>query len=80
MLCPRRKLEKSAPLMNKATVSRRRRLQHINTLTVCRGQLSSVSRECIGSKLYCFVTGTCVCEQLAQGCYLKAEPLTVTQL
>ena len=30
-------------------------------------------RPLTGTELYCLVTGTCVCEQLAQGCYLKAE-------
>ena len=30
-------------------------------------------RPLTGTKLYCLVTGTCVCEQLVEGCYLKAE-------
>jgi len=30
-------------------------------------------RPLTGTKLYCLVTEAHVCEQLAQGCYLKAE-------
>ena len=30
-------------------------------------------RPMTGTKLYCLVTEAHVCEQLAQGCYLKAE-------